>query len=35
VTRGRFVVLEGGDAVGKSTQALLLAKRLREEGRTS
>lgn len=30
---GRFIVLEGGDAVGKSTQALLLARRLRETGR--
>lgn len=31
--RGRFIVLEGGDATGKSTQALLLAKRLRDLGR--
>lgn len=30
---GRFVVLEGADATGKSTQALLLARRLRETGR--
>ncbi len=30
---GRFIVLEGADAVGKSTQALLLARRLREAGR--
>jgi dTMP kinase len=29
---GRFVVLEGGDASGKSTQAKLLASRLREAG---
>lgn len=31
--RGRFIVLEGGDATGKSTQALVLAQRLREMGR--
>ncbi|HLF99078.1 MAG TPA: dTMP kinase [Acidimicrobiia bacterium] len=31
--RGRFIVLEGGDATGKSTQVLLLARRLREMGR--
>lgn len=31
--RGRFIVLEGGDATGKSTQALILARRLREAGR--
>ena len=30
---GRFIVLEGGEAVGKSTQALRLAQRLREIGR--
>src|SRR2546421_6382721 len=30
---GRFVVLEGGDASGKSTQARLLADRLRGLGR--
>jgi dTMP kinase len=30
VTRGRFVVLEGGDGSGKSTQAALLAAWLRE-----
>lgn len=30
---GRFIVLEGADATGKSTQALLLARRLRERGR--
>jgi dTMP kinase len=29
---GRFVVLEGGDASGKSTQAKLLASRLRDAG---
>lgn len=33
IDRGRFIVLEGGDATGKSTQALLLARRLREDGR--
>lgn len=33
MNRGCFIVLEGADAVGKSTQALLLAKRLRDEGR--
>lgn len=31
--RGLFIVLEGADAVGKSTQALLLAQRLRARGR--
>jgi dTMP kinase len=31
---GRFVVLEGGDATGKTTQAGLLATRLGEQGRT-
>ncbi|MBI2169218.1 MAG: dTMP kinase [Actinobacteria bacterium] len=31
--QGRFIVLEGGDATGKSTQVLLLAQRLREAGR--
>jgi dTMP kinase len=30
---GRFVVLEGGDATGKTTQAALLATRLRDQGR--
>src|ERR671911_261127 len=30
---GAFVVLEGGDASGKSTQARLLADRLRSAGR--
>lgn len=33
MTAGRFIVLEGADGVGKSTQALRLAQRLREEGR--
>jgi dTMP kinase len=32
--RGRFVVLEGGDGSGKSTQAARLATWLREQGRT-
>ena len=32
-TRGVFVVLEGGDGCGKSTQARLLVSRLREAGR--
>lgn len=31
--RGKFIVLEGGDATGKSTQVLLLARRLRDRGR--
>ena len=30
--RGRFIVLEGGDASGKSTQVRRLAQRLREGG---
>ena len=30
--RGRFVVLEGGEGVGKSTQVEELARRLRERG---
>ena len=34
MTRGRFVVLEGGDGSGKSTQAKLLAARLRDHGTT-
>jgi len=32
-TRGVFVVLEGGDGCGKSTQAQLLVSRLRDLGR--
>jgi len=33
VTRGRFIVLEGGEACGKTTQARLLGARLRASGR--
>jgi dTMP kinase len=32
IARGRFVVLEGGDGSGKSTQARALAERLRDAG---
>ena len=32
-TPGRFIVLEGGDATGKTTQTGILASRLRTEGR--
>jgi dTMP kinase len=32
VTTGRFVVIEGGDASGKSTQVTRLADRLRRDG---
>jgi len=31
--RGAFIVLEGGEGSGKSTQAAILARRLRAEGR--
>jgi dTMP kinase len=34
VKRGRFIVLEGGDASGKSTQARLLTWRLQAAGHT-
>jgi len=33
VTSGRFIVLEGGEACGKTTQARLLVARLRASGR--
>lgn len=33
MTRGRFIVLEGGEACGKTTQARLLVARLRASGR--
>jgi dTMP kinase len=32
VTKGRFIVLDGPDGAGKSTQIKLLAQRLEEEG---
>ena len=32
---GRFVVLEGGEGTGKSTQAKRLVRRLEEQGRTT
>ena len=33
MTRGVFIVLEGGEGSGKSTQAAILARRLRADGR--
>lgn len=32
MTKGRFITLEGGDGAGKSTQAHILADRLRSQG---
>jgi dTMP kinase len=34
MSKGRLIILEGGDGSGKATQTLLLDKRLRQEGHT-
>lgn len=34
MTRGRFILIEGGDRVGKTTQTLRIVDALRERGRT-
>lgn len=35
MSQGKFIVLEGGEGVGKTTQADLLVKKLQEVGRTA